>query len=157
MHSSRMHTAGSSSRLRGVTPGTPPPPQEQAPPRSSPPRISPWEQAPPSPPKQVPPRSRHPLPPVNRMTDRCKNITLPQTSFAGSKKHIKWQLGNIALIQVLQKLILYGHLIDPRAVGQRGNQPLNKRERERRTRNFCWKEKKRRPSKSLKSSSTVSG
>ena len=22
-------------------------------------------------------------PPVNRMTDRCKNITLPQTSFAG--------------------------------------------------------------------------
>ena len=23
------------------------------------------------------------LPPVNRMTDRCKNITLPQTSFAG--------------------------------------------------------------------------
>ena len=24
------------------------------------------------------------LPPVNRMTDRCKNITLPQTSFAGS-------------------------------------------------------------------------
>ena len=26
----------------------------------------------------------HPL--VNRMTDRCKNITLPQTSFAGSNK-----------------------------------------------------------------------
>ena len=26
------------------------------------------------------------LPPVNRMTDRCKNITLPQTSFAGGKK-----------------------------------------------------------------------
>ena len=25
------------------------------------------------------------LPPVNRMTDRCKNITLPQTSFVGSK------------------------------------------------------------------------
>ena len=23
------------------------------------------------------------LPPVNRMTNRCKNITLPQTSFAG--------------------------------------------------------------------------
>ena len=23
------------------------------------------------------------LPPVNRITDRCKNITLPQTSFAG--------------------------------------------------------------------------
>ena len=25
-------------------------------------------------------------PPVNRMTNRCKNITLPQTSFAGGKK-----------------------------------------------------------------------
>ena len=24
-------------------------------------------------------------PPVKRMTDRCKNITLPQTSFAGGK------------------------------------------------------------------------
>ena len=24
------------------------------------------------------------LPPVNRMTNKCKNITLPQTSFAGS-------------------------------------------------------------------------
>ena len=23
------------------------------------------------------------IPPVNRMTNRCKNITLPQTSFAG--------------------------------------------------------------------------
>ena len=28
----------------------------------------------------------HPPPPVNRMTDRCKNITLPQTSFAGVNK-----------------------------------------------------------------------
>ena len=26
-----------------------------------------------------------PLLPVNRMTHRCKNITLPQTSFAGGK------------------------------------------------------------------------
>ena len=30
---------------------------------------------------QAPPRTRHP-PPVDRMTDRCKHITLPQTSFA---------------------------------------------------------------------------
>ena len=29
------------------------------------------------------PRTRHP--PVDRMTDRCKHITLPQTSFAGGK------------------------------------------------------------------------
>ena len=27
-------------------------------------------------------------PPVNRMTDRCKNITLPQTSFADSNKQM---------------------------------------------------------------------
>ena len=26
--------------------------------------------------------------PVNRMTNRCKNITLPQTSFAGGKYHL---------------------------------------------------------------------
>ena len=27
--------------------------------------------------------AQHRAPPVNRMTDRCKNITLPQTSFGG--------------------------------------------------------------------------
>ena len=32
-----------------------------------------------------PPGHAHP-PPVNRMTNRCKNITLPQTSFAGGNK-----------------------------------------------------------------------
>ena len=26
---------------------------------------------------------KRPLPPVDRMTDMCKNITLPQTSFGG--------------------------------------------------------------------------
>ena len=30
---------------------------------------------------------RHPFP-VNRITDRCKNITLPQTSFAGTSTNI---------------------------------------------------------------------
>ena len=29
----------------------------------------------------------YPLPPVNRMTHSCKNITLPQTSLAGGNKH----------------------------------------------------------------------
>ena len=28
-------------------------------------------------------------PPVNRMTNRCKNITLPQTSFAGGNKYFQ--------------------------------------------------------------------
>ena len=52
----------------------------------------PWEQAPPpegpDPLGPGPPGTRHHpgtrhLPPVDRMTDRCKHITLPQTSFAG--------------------------------------------------------------------------
>ena len=34
-----------------------------------------------------------PRPPVNRMTHRCKNITLPQTSFAGGKNKDKLQTG----------------------------------------------------------------
>ena len=29
-------------------------------------------------------------PPVNRMTNRCKNITLPQTSFAGGNNAIRY-------------------------------------------------------------------
>ena len=53
----------------------------------APPWIRPsQDQAPPgedTPPGPDPPRTRHP--PVNRMTNRCKNITLPQTSFAGGK------------------------------------------------------------------------
>ena len=59
MHSSRMRTARSSSRPGG---GSPPGPREQTHPR---------EQTPPSPRDQ-------PLPPVNRITDACENITLPQ-------------------------------------------------------------------------------
>ena len=31
---------------------------------------------------------RHTPPPVNRMTNRCKNITLPQTSFADGNSFI---------------------------------------------------------------------
>ena len=55
----------------------------------SPDQAPPWEQ---TPLHQTPPWTRHPLGtrhlPVNRMTDRCKNITLPQTSFAGGNyKH----------------------------------------------------------------------
>ena len=35
------------------------------------------------------------LPPLNRMTDRCKNITLPQTAFVGGKN-----IGRIVLSDV---------------------------------------------------------
>ena len=72
MHSSRMRTARSSSRPGGVSISPPrtrhPPQSRHPPPEQTPPR----DQAPPLP----PPRSRHP--PVDRMTDTCENITLPQ-------------------------------------------------------------------------------
>ena len=32
-------------------------------------------------------------PPVDRMTDACKNITLPQTSFAGGRNERIWTEG----------------------------------------------------------------
>ena len=103
MHSSRMRTARSLtvSPYLAISYACPP---EQ-------PCMPPWEQPCTSPPEQpcMPPQSNHacPLratmhtppqeqphmppqeqpctPPVNRMTNRCKNITLPQTSFAGGK------------------------------------------------------------------------
>ena len=69
MHSSRMRTARSSSRPGGVS------------------TRHPISQTRPAPQEQTPPKTRHPpgpdTPPVNRMTNRCKKITLPQTSFAG--------------------------------------------------------------------------
>ena len=37
---------------------------------------------------------------VNRMTDRCKNITLPQTSFAGGKKKLRKTLQILRLFTV---------------------------------------------------------
>ena len=63
MHSTRMRTARSSGRPGGSPPGNPlgaDPPQTRH------------------------PQEQTPLP-VSRITDTCKNITLPQTSFAGGK------------------------------------------------------------------------
>ena len=77
-----MRTARSSSRRGRVStrhpPKTRPNPQsrhltEQTPPGADTPLGA-----------DTPPWTRHP--PVNRMTKRCKNITLPQTSFAGGKQ-----------------------------------------------------------------------
>ena len=81
-----MRTTHSSSRLGGgglhqapppgpdpLGPGTPSStraPQNQAPPRDQAPRLVPDPLGP-------------DIPPVDRMTDRCKHITLPQTLFAG--------------------------------------------------------------------------
>ena len=77
-----MRTTRSSGRPRGSPPGNPP---EQTPPEQTPP----WSRHPPggdpreqTPPRADTPQSRHPpgagTPPVNRMTDACENITLPQ-------------------------------------------------------------------------------
>ena len=62
----------------------------------NPPVGRPWGGVCPTPPDADPPACRTPLPmtcdacweanpPVDRMTDACKNITLPQTSFACGK------------------------------------------------------------------------
>ena len=99
MHSSRMHTARSSSHPGGVStrhpsPWEQEPPKEQEPPRSrdQPPRDQPpWDQT--APRTRHSPRTRHPpgpgtpqdqAPPCGQ-TYACKHITLPQTSFAGGK------------------------------------------------------------------------
>ena len=92
-----MRTTRSSSRPGGVStrpPGSRPPwkqtplwqqtppgsrhPPEQTPARSRHPPLgadTPWEQT--APPEQTPPGGGTP-PPVKRITDACKNITLPQ-------------------------------------------------------------------------------
>ena len=72
------------------------PPQEQ--PRMPPPQqpCTPPQEQPRTPPRSnhthtptatmhAPPGATTHAPPVNRMTNWCKNITLPQTSFAGGK------------------------------------------------------------------------
>ena len=70
MHSSRMRTARSSSRLGGgVSTRTP----DQA--HTPPDQVHPQDHAPPGP--CTPPRPGT-NPPVNRITHTCENITLPQ-------------------------------------------------------------------------------
>ena len=84
MHSSRMRTARNSSRPGGLH--QTPPPGPGNPPRA---RHPPPEPGTPPPPEQAPPA-------VNRMTNRCKNITLPQTSFAGGKNyHVEVRRGTV--------------------------------------------------------------
>ena len=86
MHSSRMRTARSSSLREGSPPGTPPT------------RHTPRDQAP---------------PPLNRMTNRCKNTTLPETSFAGGKNYYKASRGGGGEKGIFKSLkpslMRYGH------------------------------------------------
>ena len=47
-------------------------------------------------------------PPVNRMTDRCKNITLPQTTFTGGKDAYQKRLnGNLAVFRFFTSAITF--------------------------------------------------
>ena len=72
-----MRTARSSSRPGGGGLNQAPPPDQTPPgPGTAQTRHPPRDQTPHAPP-----------PPVDRMTDRCKHITLPQTSFAGGKNY----------------------------------------------------------------------
>ena len=94
MRSSRMHTTHSLtvSPYLTISHAHPweqpcmPPEQPRMPPQSNhacPPRAT--MHTPVGATTHAPPRGNHTCPPVNRMTNRCKNITLPQTSFAGGK------------------------------------------------------------------------
>ena len=96
MHSNRMRTTRSSSHLGGSPPVTPlgaDPPGSRPPARHA--GIPPAMQAgiatswrPAARHAGIPPAMHAGIahPPVNRMTDKCKNITLPQTLFAGGYK-----------------------------------------------------------------------
>ena len=91
MHSSRMHTGRTLTVFRWRTPpeNLEEPPQKIPPPKiwrnphpPTPPKIPPqiWR----NPPQKIPPQIRAKSgapPPVNRITDTCKNITLAKTSF----------------------------------------------------------------------------
>ena len=59
--------------------------------------MPPWEQP------RVPP-------PMNRMTNRCKNITLPQTSFAGGDKYITLSVIPLAM-QLVKKSAAMSNLV----------------------------------------------
>ena len=100
MHSSRMRTAHSltvSHCILCTPPCNHPPTTMHTPPQpcmpSLQPCMPPWQpHMPPAtthPPKKPhTPQKNHTRPPVNRMTNRCKNITLPQTSFAGGNNRL---------------------------------------------------------------------
>ena len=48
-------------------------------------------------PNHAPPVATTHVPPGKGMTDRCKNITLPQTSFVGGKKLVEQPNGNYVM------------------------------------------------------------
>ena len=98
MHSSRMHTTHSFTICCGILcmpPATMHAPYNHAHPPQ--PCMPPINHACPPPTMHTPPPTMHApwqpcMPPMNRMINRCKNITLSQTSFAGGNKEtFQWQ------------------------------------------------------------------
>ena len=83
MHSSRMHTARSKRRPGGLGGLQQAPPVKKNTPRRKHPLGRKHTPQTKHPPGGSTPWRKHP--PVTRMTNRCKNITLPQTSIAGGK------------------------------------------------------------------------
>ena len=49
-------------------------------------------------------------PPVNRMTDRCKNITLPQTSFTGGNYRVYILLIQEKKVTQIDNNVLLSHM-----------------------------------------------
>ena len=106
------------------------PPQPHTPPATM--HTPPWPCMPPYN-HACPPTTTH-APPVNRMTNRCKNITLPQTSFAGGKNlKSKWILTDLLrpfeacskikqqkryLNQILPKYLIYGVWFNPVSIDE---------------------------------------
>ena len=52
-------------------------------------------------------RGTHAPSPVDRMTDACKNITLPQTSFAGGNEHNDWLDWTALSVCWLNRIIIW--------------------------------------------------
>ena len=119
MHAPHNHTCPPQPCTPPKQPGTPPatthaPPQPCVPPTTTHPLqpcIPPATMHAPAtmhtPQQPCMPPCNHACPPVNRMTNRCKNITLPQTSFAGGNNTIHQATGLAATGQnSLQRVFL---------------------------------------------------
>ena len=50
-------------------------------------------------------------PPVNRITDTCKNITLPQTSFAGGNKSLIADVLNLSELAHILHLCCFSNML----------------------------------------------
>ena len=92
-------------------------PWRQTPFDAYPEKQNPWRQTTPPPRRQTPTGCRHPTP-VNRMTHRCKNITLSQISFCGRQQQccfasVKTFDANIDIIGNFVLIVKNWNKLDP--------------------------------------------